>query len=312
MDFKDYYKILGVAEDADTKAIKTSYRKLARKYHPDVSKESNAEAQFKEVSEAYEVLSDEAKRAEYDQLKKYGNAGESFEPPPGWQGGRNQSGYQQHADNNHDFSDFFENMFGGGRSGFSSGNSRRSTRGRDIEVNMALFLEDTLADEPRQVEYSLPNDNGQGETKKTLKIKIPAGISDGERIRLKGQGALGVSGGPAGDLYIRIAFAQHPLFDVASHDLLITVPIAPWEAAVGAKITIPTLTGKITLNVAKGSQTGQRLRIKGKGLRTKKGHGDLYAILKIQMPTTYSPEALELWERLAEKSSFAARNQWEN
>jgi curved DNA-binding protein len=309
MNFKDYYKILGVAEDADTKAIKTAYRKLARKYHPDVSTESNAEAQFKEVSEAYEVLSDEAKRAEYDQLKKYGHAGESFEPPPGWQGGRNQSAHQQHDS---DFSDFFENMFGGGRSGFSSGGRNHSSRGRDIEVSMALFLEDTLADAPRQVEYSLPNNGGHGEIKKTLKIKIPPGISDGERIRLKGQGALGVNGGPAGDLYIRIAFVHHPLFDVANHDLLITVPIAPWEAAIGAKIVIPTLTGKITLNVAKGSQTGQRLRINGKGLRTKKGHGDLYAILKVQMPETYSPEALELWERLTEKSSFAARKQWEN
>lgn len=314
MEFKDYYKILGVSEDADKKAVKTAYRRLARKFHPDVSKEANAEAQFKEVSEAYEVISDDSKRAEYDQLKKYGQAGQSFEPPPEWSRG-NASSQQNHTGDGSDFSEFFDSIFGGGRGGHGQGRRKQATRGRDVEVGMPLFLEDTLTDEPRQVEYSLPNRGDRSapaDIKKTLKIKIPRGISDGERIRLKGQGEPGFDGGPAGDLYIRITFAPHPVFDISGHDLLLTVPIAPWEAALGAKVTIPTLAGKIKLNVSKGSQTGQRLRVKDKGLRTKTGHGDLYAVLKVQMPTNYSTEELALWGKLTEESKFNARAQWED
>lgn len=313
MEFKDYYKILGIPENADQKAVKTAYRRLARKYHPDVSKEADAEAQFKEISEAYEVLSDDSKRAEYDQLKQYGQAGQSFTPPPNWNGGH--SAPHQNDASDGDFSEFFENIFGGARAGFSQNRQGRTTRGRDIEVSMTLSLEDTLTDEPHQIQFALnkPNDrSGLPSTKKTLKIKIPQGITDGERIRLKGQGEPGVAGGPAGDLYIHIALSAHPVFDVDGHDLLITVPIAPWEAALGAQIIIPTLGGKINVNVPKGSQTGQRLRIKGKGLRRKTGQADLYAVLKVQMPTTYTPEELALWKQLCEQSTFTARAQWES
>lgn len=318
MDFKDYYKILDVATDADLKTIKTAYRRLARKYHPDVSTEHDAEKQFKEVSEAYEVLSDDKKRAEYDELRKYGQSGQSFEPPPGWQRAGAQGG--QYG-GNADFSDFFESIFGGGRfrqgtggPSFDGSEDFNSARGRDIEVEWPLLLEETLSDESRSIEYNLPHygETGrQADIRKTLKVKIPAGVADGERIRIKGQGAPGFGNGPAGDLYLRIRLVPHPLFDVTGHDLTITVPVAPWEAALGAKITVPTLTGKISLNLAANSQSGQKLRVKGRGLRTRTGHGDLYALLKVVMPPTADNETRELWQALAAKAAFNPRKDWE-
>lgn len=315
MEFKDYYKILGVDTDADLKTIKTAYRKLARKYHPDVSDQHDAEKQFKEVAEAYEVLSDEKKRAEYDQLRQYGSAGQSFEPPPGWQGGQTGGG----AGSQGDFSDFFENIFGAGRfrqsgASFGGGEDFGSSRGRDIEVELPLFLEDTLSDEARGIAYKLPHYSEHGrlpDIEKTLKVKIPAGVVDGERIRLKGQGGPGFGSGPAGDLYLRVRLIPHPLFDVQGHDLHLVVPLAPWEAALGAKLTVPTLSGKISLSVAANSQSGQRLRIKGKGMRTRSGHGDLYAVLKVVMPTDNTETANSHWRELAKTANFNPRQEWE-
>jgi curved DNA-binding protein len=312
MEFKDYYKILGVAADADLKAIKTAYRKLARKYHPDVSTVKDAEKQFKDVAEAYEVLSDDKKRAEFDQLRQYGSAGQRFEPPPGWQSSGQGSGG--------DFSDFFESIFGAGRQrpggsrGFEGTEDFTSSRGRDVDVELPLFLEDTFSDEPRPLEYNLPHYGESGrlaDIRKTLSVKLPPGVADGDRIRLKGQGGPGFGNGPAGDLYLRVRLVPHPLFDVAGHDLNITVPVAPWEAALGAKITLPTLTGKISLAIAPDSQNGQRLRIKGKGLRTRSGNGDLYAILKVVMPAKSNPEAMRLWKELASAATFNPRREWE-
>lgn len=305
MEFKDYYKILGVSTDADLKAIKTAYRKLARKYHPDVSTEKDAEKQFKDVAEAYEVLSDEKKRAEFDQLRQYGSAGQRFEPPPGWQSSNQGSGG--------DFSDFFESIFGAGRQraggsrGFEGTEDFTSSRGRDVDVELPLFFEDTFSDEARPLEYNLPHYGESGrlaDIRKTLSVKLPPGVADGDRIRLKGQGGPGFGNGPAGDLYLRIRLVPHPLFDVAGHDLNITVPVAPWEAALGAKITLPTLTGKISLAIAPDSQNGQRLRIKGKGLRTRSGNGDLFAILKVVMPAKSNPEAMRLWKEVASVAAF--------
>jgi len=312
MEFKDYYKILGVSTAADLKAIKTAYRKLARKYHPDVSTEKDAEKQFKDVAEAYEVLSDEKKRAEFDQLRQYGSAGQRFEPPPGWQSSNQGSGG--------DFSDFFESIFGAGRQraggsrGFEGTEDFTSSRGRDVDVELPLFLEDTFSDEARPLEYNLPHYGESGrlaDIRKTLSVKLPPGVADGDRIRLKGQGGPGFGNGPAGDLYLRIRLVPHPLFDVAGHDLNITVPVAPWEAALGAKITLPTLTGKISLAIAPDSQNGQRLRIKGKGLRTRSGNGDLFAILKVVMPAKSNPEAMRLWKEVASVAAFNPRREWE-
>lgn len=315
MEFKDYYKILGVAVDADLKAIKTAYRKLARKYHPDVSDVNDAAERFKEVAEAYEVLGDDKKRAEYDEIRKYGGSQRQGRQGFGGSGDFNGGGSYSEQD----FSDFFSSIFGGtGRrrqsAGFEADDGRFSTRGRDLEVDMPIFLEDTLSDESKEISYQLPHYDVNGQRlediTKHLKIKIPKGTRDGERIRLKGQGAPGAGDGPAGDLYLRVRLVPHPLFDVEAHNLLITVPLTPWEAALGCKITLPTLQGKIQLTVPANSQTGQRLRIKGRGLPLKDSHGDLFAILKVVMPPVADEKTRALWQQLADRHSFNPRTDW--
>lgn len=315
MEFKDYYKILGVSEDADAKAIKTAYRKLARKYHPDVSKENTAEEHFKEVTEAYEVLKSPEKRAEYDELRRYGQGGQ-FRPPPGWQagGGAGMGGgaEAQQTFYEGDFSEFFESIFGG-RGGFQQHQGTMRRRGQDIETQLPVFLEDTLSEDQKSIDYELPQIDAQGRqrrVRKTLKVKIPPGVGDGERIRLKGQGGPGSGGGENGDLYLIIRLVPHPLYDVESHNLIITVPVAPWEAALGAKITLPTLDGDIRLTIPAGSQTGQRLRIKGRGLPMKMGRADLYAVLKVVMPDKTSNAIRGYWEELAQAASFDPRAEW--
>ena len=319
MEFKDYYKILGVESDADAKTIKTAYRKLARKYHPDVSEEHGAEDKFKEVTEAYEVLGDANKRAEYDELKQYGGQqGQSFRPPPGWQSaGGFEGGFSPGEAG--EFSDFFESLFGGGggrRGPFTRGQGDFSSRGQDVEVEMPIFLEDTIAEESKQIAYHLPHYDDQGrrieDIRKTLNVKIPKGVGDGERIRLKGQGAPGIGSAPAGDLYLRIRLVPHPLYDVEGHNLIVTVPLAPWEAALGAKITVPTLHGKIALTVPPNSQSGKRLRVKGRGLPGKIGQGDLYAVLNVVMPEQVNEDSKKLWEDLATANTADVRAQWGN
>lgn len=313
MEFKDYYDILGVSPDDDKKAIKTAYRRLARKYHPDVSKEHDSEKQFKDVSEAYEVLGNDEKRAEYDQLRKYGRKGESFTPPPEW----NQAGHSFEF-NGSDYSDFFESVFGGGfqpgrgRSsrGSTSSEDMFSSRGQDVEIDMPVFLEDTQETKARTIEYQLPHYGDAGrmeDIKKTLKVKIPKAVMDGERIRLKGQGAPGYGKGAAGDLYLRIKLVPHPLFDVMGHDLTVTIPITPWEAALGSTIKVPTLSGSINLKVAPESQSGQRLRAKGKGLSGKTEQGDLYVVLKVVMPEKIDSASKKLWQELADASDYDPR-----
>ncbi|MCD5981144.1 curved DNA-binding protein [Pseudomonas quasicaspiana] len=312
MDFKDYYKILAVDPTADEKAIKVAYRKLARKYHPDVSKEAGAEEKFKEANEAYEVLSSPEKRAEYDDLRKYGRQGQPFQAPPGWQSRAGAGGFGG-ADNG-DFSDFFSSIFGGRPQ--QGGRSRNPGRkGQDVEMELAIFLEETLSGESKQVSFKAPQHNAAGQrvadVTKTLNVKIPAGVTDGERIRLKGQGAPGVAGGESGDLYLIIRLAPHPKFEVEGHDLIITVPVAPWEAALGAKVAVPTLTGKINLTIRPDSQNGQRLRIKGNGLLNKQGQrGDLLAQIKVVMPRSSDEATQELWKKLADKAAFDPRAQW--
>lgn len=312
MDFKDYYQLLGVSEDSDSKDIKTAYRKLARKYHPDMNPDPGAEEKFKEVAEAYEVLKDAGRRAEYDELRQHGNRqGAGFEPPPNWQ----RSGGFSDADATRfegDFSDFFNSMFRGG--GAEAVQQTRGSRGQDAEIEMAIFLEETATETFKLVEYKIPvYENGQvKDVKKSLKVKIPAGTVDGERVRLKGQGGYGQADGPHGDLYLHIRLVPHPMFDVEGHNLVITVPLAPWEAALGTKVTVPTLTGKIHLTIAPNSQAGTRLRIKGKGMTTKTGTGDMFALLKIVVPSSANDEVKALWESLSEKTEFDPRAQWSN
>lgn len=310
MEFKDYYKILGVDPDASDKEIKSTYRKLARKYHPDVSEEEDAEERFKAVVEAYEVLKDEDKRAEYDTLRQYG--GERFEPPPGWQGAASGAGGGEYEGG---FSDFFESVFARAGHGSQQGFSRRdfAQRGEDIEMTLPVFLEEAYRGEARTITYQVPSFDEQGQfaqQTKTLNVKIPAGVTTGERIRLQGQGGPGIGEAPPGDLYLEIRIAQHPLYEVEGVNLLLTLPISPWEAALGCKVTVPTLDGKINLSVPAASQNGQRLRVGGKGLGKAGKHGDLLVILAISMPSSTSPEESVLWQQLSEQSSYNPREHW--
>ena len=311
MDFKDYYEILGVAPDVDDKTLKTAYRKLARKYHPDVSKEADAEARFKEVAEAYDVLRDPHKRAEYDQVRLYQQQGERFQVPPDWQPGSGENYSDPHAGFGEDYSDFFESLFGAAGRSQHGGFARR---GRDVELELPLFLEESQAGSTKPLSFSLPqrDELGRrvGETTKTLNVKIPAGSTDGERIRLKGQGEPGIGGAEAGDLYLVIRLVPHPVFDVDGQDLVVTVPLAPWEAALGAKVQVPTLDGQIMLSIPAGSQSGARLRVRGKGLAGKNGQGDLHAVLKVVMPPKGDEATQALWRQLAERAAFDPRQDW--
>ncbi|MFC0225598.1 curved DNA-binding protein [Serratia aquatilis] len=300
MEFKDYYAILGLKPSDDIKAIKTAYRRLARKFHPDVSTEANAEARFKEVAEAYEVLKDSERRAQYDELLQHHN-----DPNFGRQAQRQRSGEAE------DFSDIFSSMFGNG----ARSRQQRAARGQDVEIGVAMFLEETLSEQTRTLSYKVPVFNAFGlvekEIPKTLNVKIPPGVVDGERIRVKGQGVPGIAGGTNGDLYLNIKLAPHPLFDVVGHDLEIVLPLAPWEAALGAKVSLPTLTENILLTIPAGSQAGQRLRIKGKGLIGKKETGNLYAVIKIVIPPKTDDKSAALWQQLAEANkAFDPRTVW--
>lgn len=319
MEFKDYYKILGVEPDADKSAIKKAYRRLARKYHPDVSSEHGAESQFKAVSEAYEVLGNDERRAEYDQLRQYQSKGGGFKPPPGWEASGSGTGDFEFDGN--DFSEFFSSIFGGrggtrqrSSRGFTSSEDFTSMRGQDVEIDLPVFLEETLEDNSKTIEYRLPHYGERGrldDIRKTLKVKVPQGVVDGQRIRLKGQGSPGYGQGPAGDLYLRIKLVPHPLFDVVGRDLSLTLPVAPWEAALGASVTVPTLSGKIKLTIKPGSQAGERLRVKGKGLKGKQGQGDLYVILKVVMPEKIDEQSRKLWEQLRDQADFDPRKNLE-
>lgn len=317
MDFKDYYAALGVSESAPPEEIKKSYRKLARKFHPDISKETDAEAKFKDVGEAYEVLKDPEKRAEYDQIRKYGARSDgSFEPPPGWQSASDfgGGGYTE-ADAGH-FSDFFESIFGGaGRGGAQPGgqgfrhHARR--RGEDVHARLALFLEEAYNGCEKQVQFDVTEADTQGRVtrrRKTLNVKIPAGMTSGKHIRLKGQGSPGIGGGSSGDLFIEVELAPHPLFAVNGRDLTMTLPITASEAALGASIKVPTLGSAVTLKVPKGATSGQKLRLKGKGLQGKHS-GDQIVVLQVALPKHHSEKAEALYQQLAEEEqSFNPRS----
>ncbi|MDR6355292.1 curved DNA-binding protein [Pseudomonas psychrotolerans] len=276
-----------------------------------MSKEADAEARFKEVAEAYDVLRDPHKRAEYDQVRLYQQQGERFQVPPDWQPGSGDDYSDPHAGFGADYSDFFESLFGAAGRSQQGGFARR---GRDVELELPLFLEESQAGSTKPLSFSLPqrDELGRrvGETTKTLNVKIPAGSTDGERIRLKGQGEPGIGGAAAGDLYLVIRLVPHPVFDVDGQDLVVGVPLAPWEAALGAKVQVPTLDGQIMLSIPAGSQSGARLRVRGKGLAGKGGQGDLYALLKVVMPPKGDEETQALWRQLAERAAFDPRQDW--
>ncbi|AEP31369.1 DnaJ C-terminal domain-containing protein [Brumicola nitratireducens] len=313
MKFKDYYKILDVDETADLKEVKKAYRKLALKFHPDTSTASDAEAKFKEVAEAYEVLKDATKRAEYDDLRRYGaSSGDGFNAPPGWQSSTGSNQYRQQGHG--DFSDFFNSVFGD-----RARSSERSPdygpdlfKGQDLEMELPVFLEEAVAGKSKSIDYHVPVyvNNQVKQVKKSLNVKVPLGVTDGERIRLKGQGAPGSENKLNGDLYLIIRLVPHPLFDVEGINLILTLPLTPWEAALGTKLEIPTLNSKVKLNIPANSRAGQKLRVKGKGLKNKTGQGDLLVVIKIDIPPSTTSETKRLWAELAETEKFNPRSDW--
>lgn len=296
MEYKDYYKILGVARDASQDEIKKAYRKLARKYHPDVSKEANAEDKFKEVGEAYEVLRDEQKRAQYDQFGSNYRHGQSFNPPPGWE---DHAGF-----GGSNFSSFFENMFGGmGGMGGGMGDNFFA-RGEDVNAKITISLEDAFNGAAKTIRR--PAGASQSGT---INVKIPAGIASGKKIRLSGQGKSG-GGGKSGDLYLEVNIAPHRYFRLEDKDVYLDLPIAPWEAALGAKVTVPTLAGKINLTIPAGARSGQKMRLKGRGLPGKEP-GDEFVVLQIMVPPANNDKAKKLYQQMAEELAFNPRESLE-
>ena len=301
MEYQDYYEILGVSKTATPEEIRSAFRKKAREYHPDVAKDKVKGAEkFKEVNEAYEVLSDPAKRAKYDQMGR--------EVPGGgfaWQGAPEAGGMPDMEEfhfGGTGYSDFFEHLFGGtGGGGFRGpGGRRMARRGSDIEGDLMVTLEEALRGSTREVTLQ----RGVGKTE-TYRVKIPAGVREGQRIRLAGRGESGRSGGESGDLYLRVRFARHPDLRVEGSDLYAELAVAPWEAVLGASVPVPTLEGAVTLKVPAGSTAGQKLRLRGQGLPREDGsRGDLYAVLGIVVPAEVGPGEKKLWEKLAEETPW--------
>ncbi len=344
--YKDYYETLGVPRNASEADIKKSFRKLAREYHPDVAKnKKQAEEKFKEINEAYEVLSDPAKRKKYDELGPNWSSGAEFRPPPGWQTfggggfpGRGPRGeeFEFHFGGT-GFSDFFEQLFGNGGRGARAGAGRGgfdeeqmgSERGRDIEGDILVTLEEAMRGSVRSVSvrHGVPCEHcggtgqrarhvcnvcsGTGQVAKTetYQVKIPPGVTEGQRLRVAGRGEAGVGRGAAGDLYLRVRFAKHPDFEVEDHNLIYEADIAPWEAVLGANISVPTVNGRLNIKIPPGTHSGQKLRVRDRGLPLRGGgNGDLIVVTRIDVPRQVSEGERKLWEQLARESTFNPRD----
>ena len=315
MKFKDYYEILGVARTATIDEIKKSYKKLAHQYHPDVTKDPKGEDKFKEIGEAYATLKDKEKRAAYDDLGKHG-AGEEFRPPPNWGGnnGFNQNQYSQYGQQNGqqnpfdniDLADLFASFSGGKRQ-----SRNQAAAGQDYELAASISLEDAYIGITLDLNFSVPEQDTQGFVKQvphTFKARIPKGVINGTKMLLRGKGGKGFNGGENGNLYLNISFLPHKLFKVIDHDLYIDLPITPWEAALGATVTVPTLQGAVNLKIPAGSKSGQKMRITKRGMPKKHDeHGDLFAVVQIVVPTELSEKERELLTALKDNSSFNPR-----
>jgi curved DNA-binding protein len=311
MDYKDYYSILGISKTADAKTLKAAYRKLARKHHPDVNQsDTEADHKFKEIGEAYEVLKDPEKRDAYDlHGANWKNGPQQQSRQSRHSGGAARGGFGGGGfDFGGDFpgggesSDFFESMFGGRRQGGGAGRSSFRQKGEDIDVSISIPLEDAYQGSSRTITFTTPEVSASGQVenkKKTLNVNIPKGVKKGGKIRLKGQGAAGLNGGPAGDMYIRLDIDKHRLFEIEGVDVFLTLPVAPWEAALGAKVKVPTPEGTLTMTVPKGVEGGKKMRLKGKGIPAAKA-GDLYVEIRIVVPPAESDKAREIYKEMQE------------
>jgi curved DNA-binding protein len=354
LEYKDYYKILGVDRTAGDDEIRKAFRKLARQYHPDVAKnKKEAEEKFKEINEAYEVLSDADKRRKYDELGANWKQGAEFRPPPGWQefggGGAGRGGRGAPGAGGFDFefggtgfSDFFEQIFGqrarGGAGGAGAGGrgfrpgadfgGGASEAGRDIEGDIMVTLEEALHGSVRSVSLrrSVPCEhchgtgqagrracgpcNGEGVVSRTEthQVKIPPGVTDGVKLRVGGKGEVGTSGGKPGDLFLTVQLAGHPDFRVEGSDLFYELDLAPWEAVLGASVAVPTLEGQVNIKIPPGTQSGQRLRVRSRGLGRESARGDLYVVTRVQVPKQLGDDERRLWEQLARESGFKPRD----
>jgi curved DNA-binding protein len=316
MEFKDYYTTLGIERDATQDAVKRAYRKLARKFHPDINKEANAEDRFKEIGEAYEVLQDTEKRAAYDKFGKNWQAGQDFNPPPDWDNGFEFTGGGYTENDASQFSDFFESLFGAqdgntGGSPFTGQSRQYRGKGQDLHAKVVISLEDSYHGSKQTLTLQRPtlNESGHVVTRPhTLQVSIPKGVTEGQQIRLSGQGAEGIGGGANGDLFLEISFRKHPHFTPDNRDIMLTLPISPWEAALGATIPVPTLGGKVELKIPAGSQTGKKLRLKGRGLTSQKHSGNQYITLAIMVPVPATDTDKELFRSMEKSMRFNPRN----
>lgn len=305
MEFKDYYKTLGVARDATAEELKKAFRKLARKYHPDVSKEADAQLRMQEVNEAYAVLSDPEKRAAYDQLGSGHRPGQEFRPPPDWDAGFEFSGRGFSPHEAAGYSDFFSELFGrmgGTHAGFRA-------RGEDHHAKVLLDLEDAFSGATRQISLRVPQMDARGRVQlvpRTLNVKIPVGVRAGQVIRLAGQGAPGVGGAAAGDLLLEVQFKPHPRFRADGRDLHLSLPLAPWEAALGSVVTVDLPHGSVKVRIPEGAQSGKSLRVRGKGIPGDPP-GDLLLDLQVVLPPADTAKARALYETMARELAFEPR-----
>lgn len=340
--FKDYYETLGVSRTASDEEIKKAFRKLARQYHPDIARDKRAaEEKFKEINEAYEVLGDAEKRKKYDELGPNWKAGQDFRPPPGWEaftrgGGFGGGGQRQHYEfkfGGTGFSDFFEQFFGSrgrGRAPFTGGFDEEdlAERGRDIEGDIMVTLQEAVNGAVRTVtvnrEVACPKCGGSGfqgqqacngchgsgriTQSDQFQVRIPAGVTEGQRLRLTGRGEGGSAGGPSGDLFLRVRLARNPDFEVEGHNIVHEPNLAPWEAVLGTTLSVPTIDARVTIKIPPGTQSGQRLRVRGQGLPMRGGgRGDLIVVVRVQVPESVSEGERSLWEQLAKESRYNPR-----
>ena len=307
MEFRDYYQILGVEKTASADDIKKSYRKLARKYHPDVSKEADAEKKMKELNEANAVLSDPEKRAAYDQVGQGYHSGQEFQPPPDWDAGFEFSGGGFSDADLHNQSDFFANLFG--RAGRARANTRHQARGEDHHAKIVIDLADTYHGASKAITLRAAEVNNQGQLinkERIVNVQIPKGVKAGQHIRLTGQGSAGFGGGTAGDLYLEIQFNADARYRIEARDVYETVSVTPWEAALGADIEVPTPVGPVQVKIPPDSQTGRKLRLKARGIPGEPA-GDLYLLLSIVLPPADTEQARQIYMTMARELPFNPR-----